>query len=198
MPLDIATAVVQEAHRAGKPVFAHPSSLQGVEISIESGVDVLAHTAAEMGPWNAQLVARLRARHMALVPTLTLFEVENRKAGAPERIETVDRITTQQLKLFAEGGGLVLFGTDAGYIEVYDTAEEYRLMSRALGWRQILASLTVNPAQRFTHESGTLSSSGAADLTVLEGDPASDVTAFSHVLYTIRNGRIIYRRDRSE
>jgi imidazolonepropionase-like amidohydrolase len=194
MPLDIATAVVQEAHRAGKPVFAHPSNAQGVRIAIESGVDVLAHTAAEMGPWNAQLVARLRAHHIALIPTLTLFEVEQRKAGAAQRIEGVDRITTQQLKAFADAGGLVLFGTDAGYIEVYDTTEEYRLMSRALGWRQILASLTSGPAQRFTHERGTLAPGSAADLTIIDGDPASDATAFARVLYTIRAGRIIYQR----
>jgi len=34
----------------------------------------------------------------------------------------------------------------------------------------------------------------AADLTILDGDPASDVTAFACVLYTIRDGRIIYQR----
>ena len=31
-----------------------------------------------------------------------------------------------------------------------------------------------------------------ADLTVLKGDPASDVTAFSRVRYTIRAGKIIF------
>jgi imidazolonepropionase-like amidohydrolase len=43
----------------------------------------------------------------------------------------------------------ILFGTDAGYTDACDTSEEYRLMSAALGWRQILAALTTAPAARF-------------------------------------------------
>ena len=37
-----------------------------------------------------------------------------------------------------------------------------------------------------------------ADLVVLEGDPARDLGALGRVRYTLRQGRIIYRRDGSE
>lgn len=37
----------------------------------------------------------------------------------------------QQLKAFSEAAGQVLFGTDVGYIEQFDTAEEFVWMSRA-------------------------------------------------------------------
>lgn len=196
MPLDIATAVVHEAHRAGKPAFAHPSNEKGIDVAIASGVDVLAHTAPEMGPWDAQLVARLRAHHMALVPTLTLFDVEIRKGGgSAEVIEREEGIATQQVRAFAAAGGPVLFGTDIGYIDVYDTTEEYRLLGRVLTWRQILASLTRNPAQRFTHHDAALVPGAPADLVVLAADPAADVTAFARVRYTIRDGRVLYHGD---
>jgi imidazolonepropionase-like amidohydrolase len=196
MPLDIATAVVQEAHRAGKPAFAHPSNVAGIDVAIRSGVDVLAHTAPEGGPWDEQLVARLRAHHMALVPTLTLFEVEIRRGGGGEDvIEQAEGVATQQVRAFAAAGGPVLFGTDIGYIDVYDTTEEYRLLGRALTWQQILATLTRNPAQRFAHESGALAPGAPADLVVLAGDPATDVTAFARVRDTIRAGRVIYHAD---
>jgi imidazolonepropionase-like amidohydrolase len=33
----------------------------------------------------------------------------------------------------------------------------------------------------------------SADLVVLNGDPAQDVTALSKVLYTISGGKVIYR-----
>lgn len=49
MPLDIAKSIVAEAHRAGKPAFAHPSNMEGIEIAVQSGVDVLAHTAPLAG-----------------------------------------------------------------------------------------------------------------------------------------------------
>lgn len=193
MPLDIASAAVREARRVGKPAFAHPSNAAGVEIAVRSGVDVLAHTAPDMGPWDAGMVGRLLAHHMALVPTLQLFEVENRKAGASaEQVAQVNAVTIQQLRAFADGGGTVIFGTDVGYIDVYDPSDEYRLMSRALNWRQILASLTVNPAHRFKRESGALVPGAAADLTILGGDPAEDVAAFAQVRYTIRNGKVSY------
>ena len=89
----------------------------------------------------------------------------------------------------------MLFGTDIGYIDVYDTTEEYRLLGRVLTWRQILASLTRNPAQRFTHHDAALVPGAPADLVVLAADPAADVTAFARVRYTIREGRVLYHGD---
>jgi imidazolonepropionase-like amidohydrolase len=83
MPLEIAKAIVTEAHRAAKPVFAHPSNMEGIEISIQSGVDVLAHTAPLSGRWSADLINRMKTNRMALVPTLTLFEVEGKKSAKP-------------------------------------------------------------------------------------------------------------------
>lgn len=78
LPMDrtIAAAVVQQAHRARKPAFAHPTTIEGLEVSIASGVDVLAHTTPTEGPWSAAFAARLVAQNIALTPTLSLFDVE--------------------------------------------------------------------------------------------------------------------------
>ena len=46
MPLDIAKAASAEAHRHGKPVFAHPSNRAGLDVAIDGGADILAHTTA--------------------------------------------------------------------------------------------------------------------------------------------------------
>lgn len=43
MALEDAKAVVGEANHQGKPAFAHPSNQEGLDVAIESGVDVLAH-----------------------------------------------------------------------------------------------------------------------------------------------------------
>jgi imidazolonepropionase-like amidohydrolase len=56
MPLDLAKVIVAEAHRAGKPVFAHPANDAGVEVALQSGVDILAHTSASGGPWPSSSV----------------------------------------------------------------------------------------------------------------------------------------------
>ena len=197
MNIDIARAVVAEAHRAGRPAFAHPSDLAGLEVSLASGVDVLAHTTPFSGPWDAALVRRLRAADVALVPTLTLFEAELRREGAPDQVIArfiADAI--QQVRAFAAAGGTVLFGTDAGYIDHFDTRLEFELMARAgMDWRQILTSLTTAPAGRFGQgeRRGRIAPGMEADLVLLGTDPAVDVTGFSDVQATIRGGRVIYR-----
>src|SRR5215472_646884 len=76
MPLDVAKAIVAESHREGKPVFAHPSNGKGIEIAIQSGVDVLAHPSTADNPFTPELIQRMKTRRMALIPTLTLLDVE--------------------------------------------------------------------------------------------------------------------------
>lgn len=204
MRIDIAKAVVEQAHRRGKPAFAHPSNLAGLNVAIESGVDVLAHTTAmddlsDPGGWSPELIARMRLHNMALTPTMTLFEVEARKSGesSADLAQAISMITAE-LRDYAAAGGQILFGTDVGYTDAFDTTEEYRLMSGALGWRQILASLTIAPATRFgfgAHK-GRIAAGMDADLVLLNADPAQDPTAFARVRDTIRAGRVIWGSDR--
>ncbi len=196
MPLDMARAIVSAAHRAGRPVFAHPSNAEGIEVALQSGVDILAHTAPMSGDWTPDFVKRLKDAHMALMPTLTLFDVEAKKAKvSAEENEMWIKQAVQELKAYSDGGGQILFGTDVGYIDQFDTTEEFRLMSHAgMSFQQILASLTTNPAARFgyANHSGRIAKGFDADLVVLDGDPAKDVTAFSKVAQVIRGGKLVY------
>jgi imidazolonepropionase-like amidohydrolase len=195
MPLDQARALAAAAHALGKPVFSHPSNLDGLNLSIQSGVDILAHTTPMSGPWSPELAARIVAQHMALIPTLTLFEVEAKKFGESEQDSKNDMdAAIQQIDVYTKAGGQILFGTDVGYTDAFDTTEEYRLLARALSWRQILAALTTTPAEKFgygTHK-GRVMPGQDADLVILEADPAKDITAFAKVRLTIRDGRTIF------
>lgn len=198
MRLDIATAVVAEAHKRGKPAFAHPSNQAGLDVAIDSGVDVLAHPTFEGPPWSPELVKRLRDHNMALTPTLTLLDVELQKEGGiPQNVhDALMAKTVGQVKTYHDAGGQILFGTDVGYIATFDTTEEYQLMGRAMDWRAILVSLTTAPAQRFGFAAakGQIRPGMDADLTVLDADPAKDVTAFAKVKATIKGGKVIYER----
>ena len=91
-----------------------------------------------------------------------------------------------------------MFGTDVGYMSEYDPTDEYELMASAgMDFRAILAALTTAPTERFgvSTELGRIAPGYLGDLTVLRNDPARDVRAFTSVQYTIRGGRIIYRRE---
>jgi imidazolonepropionase-like amidohydrolase len=196
MPVAIVRAAVQEAHRHRLPVFAHPQNLAGLEAAIAGGVDILAHTAPNAPDWTPSFVSRLTRARMALIPTLTLFDFEARKGGATDqwREGWLDRMVGQ-LRAFSTGGGQVLFGTDVGYTDHYDTTMELELMAKAgLDFGKILASLTTSPAARFNAaaHSGRIQTGYDADLVVLDADPARDVRNFARVRYTVRGGRTIY------
>jgi imidazolonepropionase-like amidohydrolase len=196
MPLELAKVIVAEAHRAGKPVFAHVSNKQGIEVAVESGADVLAHTIPMDGPWSPAFVQSLVAAHVALTPTLTLWDEESKKANlSPEDVEKGMGAAAEQMEAFSRAGGQVIFGTDVGYIQQFDTSEELTWMARGgMSFQEILASLTTNPAQRFGYasHSGRIAKGMDADMVVLSGDPAHEIAALSKVRYTIRGGQVIY------
>ena len=139
----------------------------------------------------SELIARMRDHKMALIPTMTLFEVEARKYGErADDLKHVIAMITAELKNYAAAGGQILFGTDVGYTDAFDTTEEYRLMSDALSWRDILRALTTAPAERFgfSTRKGRIAKGMDADLVLLDADPAQDPTAFARVRDTIRAG----------
>jgi imidazolonepropionase-like amidohydrolase len=188
----IAKAAVDVAHAAGKPVFAHPQNLAGVDAVIAAGVDIMAHTAAGEPVYSPEQLAGFKQQGIALIPTLSLF---SKLPVGPDIAARLVATTVNQVKAFSDNGGPVLFGTDVGFTEIYDTTLEYELMRRALSERQILASLTTNPAQYFkAAKKGRVEKGFDADVVVLDGDPTADVTNLAKVAYTIRAGQVIYQK----
>jgi len=192
MDTPIVKAAVDVAHAQGKPVFAHPQNKTGVDNAVGGGVDIMAHTIPSEPNYTAEELARFKSQHTALIPTLTLWTTVVRDPAIAAHLVQAG---VDQLKTFSENGGPVLFGTDTGFTDKYDTSLEYELMHRALSVSEILASLTTNPAAYFkADQKGRVEKGLDADLVVLEGDPSADVHNFAKVAYTIRGGQIIYQR----
>jgi imidazolonepropionase-like amidohydrolase len=187
-------AAVKEAHRAGKPVFVHPNSGADVLASVRSGVDIIAHTTPRSGPWDETLLAAMKEARVALTPTLTLWK----SALRHDRISAQEQLVgtaLEQLRAWVDAGGTVLFGTDLGAVDP-DPGEEYSLMAEAgMSFRQILASLTTAPAERFGESSrlGRIAPGLEADLVVLKEEPSRNPRALTAVRYTLRAGKILYR-----
>jgi imidazolonepropionase-like amidohydrolase len=188
-------AAANEAHRREKPVFAHPTNREGLLAAVRGGADVIVHTTPQSGLWDETILAAMKERQIALIPTLKLWSYELRR----DRISALERFVETgigQLRAWHASGGRVLFGTDVGYMSDYDPSDEYTLMAQAgMSFRQVLASLTTAPAERFgeSKQRGRIATSLVADLIVLDDDPSQDVRAFATVRYTLRAGRLIYR-----
>ena len=196
MRLELVKAITMEAHRRGKLVFSHPENDAGVNVAVAGGVDILAHTAPTGSKWDAAQIAKMKQAGVTLIPTLSLFTKLGRSLDMPAtRIEKFISTPLEQLRAYSEAGGQIVFGTDLGFITDYDPTEEYLLMARAgMSFRQILASLTTNPAERFgiSNRTGRIAPNMEADIVIIAGDPEVDIKALSNVKYTLRKGRITY------
>jgi imidazolonepropionase-like amidohydrolase len=191
MPVDIARAAVTESHLNGKLVFAHPSNLAGVEVAINSGVDVLAHAADDTRGVDAKLLGTAIGRNMAMIPTLKMFTTT--VTTDPHYMDPICAEVAQ----FHQLGGTLLFGTDVGYMTDYTTEGEFvELGKSGLDWKTVLAMLTKNPAARMgvSDSKGTVAPGKLADLTILDADPANDLTNFSRVHAVVRSGKVVWHR----
>jgi imidazolonepropionase-like amidohydrolase len=193
-PASAIAVVAAEAHRAGRPVFVHPNSAVDVLAAVEAGVDVVAHTTPRSDAWDDTALAAMKQRRVAVTPTLTIWRYLMRH----DRLSTQERSVANavgQLRAWAASGGTVLFGNDLGAVD-YDPTEEYVLMGEAgMSFRQVLASLTTAPAERFgaPDQTGRIAPGAQADLVVLNGDPSRSLRALAAVRYTLRAGKLIYR-----
>jgi len=191
MPENVAGAAVGMAHANHQLVFSHPSDLAGTLVAVHSGVDILAHAPDTTDGIDDEVLRSIVDRHMAMIPTLKMFGTTVTKK--PAYLQPIYAV----VRRFRELGGEVLFGTDVGYMTDYTTNDEFLALEESgLAAMDMLRMLTTAPAARFgvLEERGTIAPGKAADLVVLGGDPAQDVTAFAHVDATIRNGEVIYQR----
>ena len=191
MPLAIAKAAVTTSHLNGRLVFAHPSNLAGTQVAIQSGVDVLAHVPDDTRGITPDLFATMVRQNMAMTPTLKMFTTTVTKD--PHYMDPM----YAEVRTFHGMGGTLLFGTDVGYMEDYSTDGEFSALGKCgLDWKDVLAMLTTNPATRFgvQDHKGTVTAGKLADLTILDADPASDLTNFARVRSVIRSGSVLWQK----
>ncbi len=191
MPLPIATAAVETAHLNGKIVFAHPSNLAGSMVAIQSGVDVLAHAPDDTEGIDQSMFALMVKKNMAMTPTLKMFA-----STVTTDSKYMDPIY-QEVRWFHEMGGTLIFGTDVGYMTDYTTEGEYEGLGKSgLNATDVLAMLTTNPAARLgvSDRKGTVTPGKLADLTILDADPAQQLTNFARVRAVVRSGKVIWQK----
>jgi imidazolonepropionase-like amidohydrolase len=192
MDTAIVKAASDVAHAQKKPVFAHPQNRVGTDNALAGGVDILAHTIPTEGSFNEEELTRMLQHHVGLSPTLTLWTTVVQNPAVQDQLVAAG---VHELQQYVSRGGTILFGTDVGFQSKYNTSQEYEFMGRAMGWQQILASLTTAPSEFFkAAKEGRVEPGMKADLVVLDGDPVEDVRNFAKVDLTIRNGKVIYQR----
>ena len=123
---DTIRAAVDEAHRHGKPTFAHPTNAEGLLAAVRAGIDVVAHTTPQSGPWDDAVLAAIEGADVTLIPTLKVWQHQLRDEPASVRARSAST-STGQLRAWRGAGGTVVFGTDAGGMNDYDPSDEHQV-----------------------------------------------------------------------
>jgi imidazolonepropionase-like amidohydrolase len=199
------TAVVAAAHARGKLAVVHVATLAATRAAVRAGADGLVHVWMDSVP-DAALVAEMARRRMFIIPTLAVSMAVTGEPGggalvrdarlapmlAPEQRTALEgrfqanggsyaAVTESILRLRA-AGIRILAGTDApnpGTIHGASMHHELELLVAAgLTPLQALQAATSLPADAFgMADRGRIAPGLRADLLLVEGDPAADVTA---------------------
>ena len=196
-------AIVDEAHRVGKPVLAHAHGGEGLKMCIEAGVDSIEHAALAEDE-DLRLMAE---KGIWLVPTLSIFirmlERMNREPGTiPDYIanktEAVAKAQRHSFKKAVELGVPIAMGTDAGALGHGENTKELVYMVKAgMTPMQSIVASTGMAAKLLGmgDKLGTLEPRRLADLLLIDGDPLTDISTVAdpNRLVMVMKDGIVYK-----
>ena len=200
-------AIVDDAHRLGRPVAAHVLGTEGMAHAVRAGVDTLEH-----GNWldedghavafdeglAREMAARGCYRNMATQPSRVLAErPKSTPLGANERRDMADH--QERWHWFRRGLELGIpsfFSTDAIFGQWEDACPDLAWLTIFVAERGgipvplalRMVTSVASAALGLDHEIGTIAPGRIADLLVVRGDPVSDPRALRDVVAVFQSG----------
>jgi imidazolonepropionase-like amidohydrolase len=191
LTLETVAALVNAAHKKGKQVFAHTTTIAAFQIGVDAGVDILTHTPLGQ-PLTEELVKTIVKKGIIVVPTMIMMKGLTRKFTNMPTHPHVDFANVQaSVQALHKGGAIIIAGTDANtdpgsfcnVIHGVSLHEELELLVDAgLTPVEALQSATSIPAKYFCFtDRGVIESGRRADFVLVNGDPTKDIKAIRNV-----------------
>jgi imidazolonepropionase-like amidohydrolase len=185
-------AMVDEAHRLGRPVAAHAVGKDGIEAALRAGVNSIEH-----GYGITDSLAQVMAqRGVYWCPTIfvNIYVAPGRTAdGNP----IFGRMIAQERRAFASAlraGVRITYGTDAGgFPWTEPVASDFRYMVEyGMTPMQAIRSATSVAAELLGQQEdiGTVAVGRYADLIAVAGDPLQDIRELERVRWVMKGGTI--------
>ncbi|HLG71044.1 MAG TPA: amidohydrolase family protein [Chloroflexota bacterium] len=201
-------AAVDEAHGLGKRLTAHVHGVEGIRNAVAAGVDCLEHCSwvgpGDITAYEPALAERIVDQGMFVSPTfgarsrLTREELarempEPRLTPFWDRQETRLEATRHMIAL----GAKIVASDDAGMpnTHTHEFPLTLQVLATKLGMGPLgairAATSLAAEALGIQREVGAIAPGKRADLLLVDGDPAVDVRALTHVRSVIRDGVIV-------
>ncbi|RKG75076.1 amidohydrolase family protein [Corallococcus exercitus] len=197
LSLEELKVIVEEAHRAKRPVAAHTTLDDSIRTAVQAGVDSIEH-----GYSLPDDVAALMVRKRTfLVPTDSWLEVCD-SFDASQMKERCRRNITRahdRLRRAVAAGIRVAAGSDM-YVVMPGLTRGQACVKGFIAYAEaglkpvdILRAATVNAAEllRMQDRIGSLEPKKFADLLAVEGDPLKDIRALKQVRFVMKDGQVI-------
>jgi len=183
---------VATAKSAAVPVAVHSSTPEGMRRAILAGAETIEH-----GDDGTPEIFRMMAeRKVALCPTLTASDATAQYAGwKKDQQPEPQRIARKRasFKAAVAAGVTILSGSDVGVFPHGENARELELMV-AWGMPAIdaLRSATSIAGRILDMPIGKIQTGLLADLTAVEGNPVSEISALRRVRFVMKGG-VVYK-----
>ena len=190
---DEARAIVEEAHRIGRPVAAHAIGSDGIAAALDAGVDSIEHGDG----LTDELMDRVIKQNVYWVPTVTVSAYV-----APGRAGNWTKMVETQRTAFVKAlhkGVKIAFGTDVGgfpWTELNQAREFHYYVDYGMTPMQAIRTATTTAAALlgWSDRIGSIEPGKLADIVAVSGDPLADITELEHVKFVLKDG-VVYRND---
>lgn len=191
LSIEVARAIVTEAHRLALPVSAHTHYEDDVDTLLELGVDSIEHGVIEHDLTKSSTLRAWSAAGTPLVPTLTIASM----FPGPDGDLYIDQ-ASRNLNRAHRAGVRVVAGTDAmvGAMPANSLHEELRLMVEAgLSEAEALRAATGDAAALLgLDDRGVIAEGNAADLVLLGSNPLERIENVADIDLVFSDGVLAY------
>lgn len=188
------SVIVEEAHKAGRKVAAHATTVEGIRNAITAGVDSIEHGHGA----DRQNLEMMKAKGVYWVPTMGYYFYQVERTNSPRAhkyMEEVLQRARQNLPIARDIGIKIANGSDASSAEGHgQNAHEIIAMTKlGLSPLEAIRAATSSAADLlgWQDKAGSIDAGYYADIIAVSGDPLANIDELERVKFVMKGGVVI-------
>ena len=188
------SVIVEEAHKAGRKVAAHATTVEGIRNAITAGVDSIEHGHGS----DRQTLEMMKARGVYWVPTMGYYFYQVERANslrAHKYMEEVLQRARQNIPIARELGVKIANGFDASSAEGHGRNAHEIIAMTKLGLTPLeairAATSTAADLLGWQDRAGSIDAGYYADIIAVPGDPLANIEELEDVKFVMKGGVVI-------